>query len=232
MNPEPCILHRNARKRMSTATTRLKICGITTLADARYCAGAGVDYLGFIQHPESPRYIAPEQAKEIIGWVYGPETVGVFVNEPAASINRIAAGAGFSMVQVHGDQEPGFFDALDRPAIKALSIRPDTDAGALAEEMARFAPFVDYFLLDTAKAGQWGGTGTTFDWAVAREVVEAYDVFVAGGLHAGNIRDVIETLHPFAVDLASGVESAPGVKDFDRLAALFDAFASIRTPSS
>ena len=208
---------------MSSSPTKLKICGITTLADARYCAGAGVDYLGFIQYPDSPRYITPDQAREIIGWLYGPEPVGVFVNETAERINEQAASTGFSLVQVHGDYEPAFFNAIEKPVIKAVSIHPHTTPEELAVHLDAFADEVDYFLLDTAKAGLWGGTGTTFNWDIARELTEKYPIFIAGGLNASNVQDVIESLHPYAVDLSSSVEESPGVKDFDRLADVFDA---------
>ena len=91
---------------MNETSTKLKICGITSLADARYCAGAGVDYLGFIQYKNSPRYVEPAQAKEIIGWLYGPEPVGVFVNETAVAINQVVGEVGFTHAQIHGEYEP------------------------------------------------------------------------------------------------------------------------------
>ena len=214
---------------MNDTATKLKICGITSLADARYCAGAGVDYLGFIQYAGSPRYIEPAQAKEIIGWLYGPEPVGVFVNETAETINNIVSNAGFTHAQIHGEYEPQFFQAIDVPTIKAVSIHPHTTGHELSDHLTRFADAVDYFLLDTAKAGLWGGTGSTFDWEIAKELVEQFPIFIAGGINAANIRRVIDTLHPYAVDLASSVEESPGVKDFDKLADLFDAYQSVNS---
>ena len=214
---------------MNETSTKLKICGITSLADARYCAGAGVDYLGFIQYKDSPRYIEPAQAKEIIGWLYGPEPVGVFVNETAASINQLVADVGFTHAQIHGDYEPAFFKDISAKTIKAVSIHPHTSPEELKAQFSRYAEGVDFFLLDTAKAGLWGGTGTPFNWEVAKEIVQDYPTFIAGGIDALNILQVIETLHPYAVDLASGVEESPGVKDFDKLADLFEAFQSLNT---
>lgn len=214
---------------MNEQPTKLKICGITSLADARYCAGAGVDFLGFIQYAGSPRYIEPAQAKEIIGWLYGPEAVGVFVNETAQTINERASTVGFTYAQIHGEYEPSFFKEIDVPTIKAVSIHPHTTPDDLKAHLSQFAEVVDYFLLDTAKAGLWGGTGSTFNWDIAKEWVNQYQMFIAGGIDASNITQVIETLHPFAVDLASGVEESPGVKDFDKLAALFDAYQSINS---
>ncbi|MBX2819459.1 MAG: phosphoribosylanthranilate isomerase [Rhodothermaceae bacterium] len=214
---------------MNETSTKLKICGITSLADARYCAGAGVDYLGFIQYESSPRYIEPSQAKEIIGWLYGPEPVGVFVNESATSINHAVAEVGFTHAQIHGDYEPEFFNDIKAKTIKAVSIHPHTTPEDLQVHFSRYADSVDYFLLDTAKAGLWGGTGTAFNWEIAKEIVQHYPTFIAGGIDASNILQVIEALHPYAVDLASGVEESPGVKDFDKLADLFDAFQSLNT---
>ena len=208
---------------MNPSTPKLKICGITTLADARYCAGAGVDYLGFIQYPDSPRYVTPDQAREIIGWLYGPEPVGVFVNETAENINTIADSTGFALVQLHGDYAPAFFSQIDKPVIKAVSIHPQTTPHELESHLDQFAPVVDFFLLDTAKAGLWGGTGSSFNWEVAAGLTEKYPIFIAGGINASNVQHVIESLHPYAVDLSSGVEESPGVKDFDKLADLFDA---------
>ena len=214
---------------MNETPTKLKICGITSLADARYCAGAGVDFLGFIQYSGSPRYIEPSQAKEIIGWLYGPEPVGVFVNETAKTINEVAGTVGFTHVQIHGDYEPSFFKDISLPTIKAVSIHPHTTTEDLQSHLDQFAGSVDYFLLDTAKTGLWGGTGSTFNWNVAKEIVKQHPIFIAGGINATNIRRVIDTLHPFAVDLASGVEESPGVKDFDKLAAFFDAYQALNT---
>lgn len=205
--------------------TKLKICGITTLADARYCAGAGVDYLGFIQYVGSPRYIAPNEAKEIIEWLYGPEAVGVFVNESVEAINEAVEQTGFTMAQIHGDLPPSAFTDISCPTIKALSVHPDTTEADLRDEIMAYQDFADFFLLDTGKAGYWGGTGETFNWSMAQQLAADYDLFIAGGLNASNVYEVIETLNPYAIDLSSGVEESPGKKDFDKLGALFDAIA-------
>ena len=210
--------------------TSVKICGITTLADARYCAGAGVDYLGFIQYPPSPRYIDPDEAKGIIEWLYGPSYVGVFVNEPADLVNEIAEHAGFSHVQIHGDHPVEYFEALEKPAIKAFSIYPDTKEDDIERACEQYASHVYAFLMDTGKAGMWGGTGETFDWNIVGPAVAAHRVFLAGGLNPENVGNAIETLHPYGIDLSSGVEAEPGVKDFDLLAALFEAVEASAGP--
>ncbi len=208
--------------------TKLKICGITTLADARYCAGAGVDYLGFIQYEGSPRYIKPSEAREIIEWLYGPESVGVFVNERADVINRAVEETGFHVAQVHGDMSPEEIATIEAKSIRALGVSPDTTPEELRKELDRYTDAVDFFLLDTAKAGLFGGTGETFNWEIAQSLTADYPIFIAGGINADNLGQVIRTLSPFAVDLSSSVESSPGVKDFEKLADLFEAYDEFR----
>lgn len=207
---------------------KIKICGITQLADARYCAGAGADYLGFIQYPGSPRYIAPAKAKEIIDWLYGPEPVGVFVNENAQTVNRIADEAGFAYVQLHGTEPPEVCAAVERPVIKAVHVVSDASAEQLRVLMEPYAEHVDYFLLDTHKTSLWGGTGESFNWRLARELSQTYPLFLAGGITAENLEEAVQTMRPYGVDLSSSVESAPGVKDFDKLADFFDAVDAVR----
>lgn len=210
--------------------TRLKICGLTRLEDARYCAAAGADYLGFIQYEGSPRYLPPEAAREIVEWLYGPETVGVFVDADAAEVNRVAALAGFDLVQLHGDETPDVCAAVERPVIKAFRVHPDDNADTLRARIEPYLPHIRYALLDTASATAHGGTGETFDWTVAAGVARDVPLFLAGGLNAGNVARAIAEVHPFAVDVSSGVESAPGVKDLDLLAAFFEALAPEETP--
>lgn len=209
--------------------TRLKICGITNLEDARYCAAAGADYLGFIQYDQSPRYVEPRLAGEIIEWVYGPEAVGVFVNAAADEVNRTADEAGFSLVQLHGAEPPELCADIDRPVIKALRIGPDMTGEQLRRQMDAYAEHVDFFLLDTHRAGLWGGTGETFDWNIVRDLTVDFRVFLAGGIGRDNVEDALGRVNPYAIDLSSSVEEAPGKKDFDRLADFFDRFDRLRS---
>ena len=116
----------------------VKICGLTNLEDARFCAGAGADFLGFIQYPKSPRYVAPEVAATIIAWVYGPESVGVFVNEEAATVNRVAEAANFALVQLHGDEPPELCAQIERPVIKAFRLRPETTVDQMRRKMESY----------------------------------------------------------------------------------------------
>ena len=207
---------------------RLKICGITRLEDARYCAAAGADYLGFIQYEKSPRFVDPLTTKQIIDWVYGPEPVGVFVNADPDTINRTADEAGFTLVQLHGDESPETCAAVARPVIKAVRVRPDSTVAELSEYLHRYRDVADYFLLDTFREDVYGGTGSAFDWAVAQQLSAEFEIFLAGGLGPANIEEAVSTVRPFAVDLSSSLESEPGKKDVDRLADFFEIYDALR----
>ncbi len=207
---------------------KLKICGLTTLADARYCAAAGADYLGFIQYEKSPRYITPKAAGQIIEWIYGAKCVGVFVNASTEAINAAVEEADFAMAQLHGEETPWECAQVQVPVIKAFRVRPDTDLDALRAEMAEYAPYVEAFLLDTYAASAYGGTGHTFDWSMAQTLAHEFPIFLAGGLDTANIKTAIQTVQPFGVDLSSSLEDAPGQKDFDKLGAFFDTFNTLR----
>lgn len=208
-------------------SVKLKICGITELEDARYCAGAGADYLGFVQYSESPRYIAPEQVAEVAEWVHGPQAVGVFVNEAADAVNRTAERAGFDLVQLHGTEPPAVCALVERPVIKAIHVRHDASSDQLRPFMEPYADVVDYFLLDTHDSSVWGGTGESFNWRLVRDLSDAYPLFLAGGINAANVERAVSTMRPYAVDLSSSLESSPGVKDFDKMADFFDAFRAL-----
>ncbi len=204
---------------------RLKICGITNLEDARFCAAAGVDYLGFVFHQKSPRSIPPEHAKDINEWIIGPESVGVFVDEDVEVVNEIAERVGLDFVQMHGSESAETCRLLHRPVIKALGIGPDTTEEELLRAAEDYRGAVDFLLLDSRVDGKSGGTGVPFDWQLARAVSRNHLVFLAGGLHPDNVVGAIEATHPFAIDVSSGVESEPGRKDFDRVTALVDSLS-------
>ena len=204
--------------------TKLKVCGITDLADARFLAGEGVDYLGFIQHEESPRYIAPENVGEMLEWLYGPKPVGVFVNKSARFVNETAETAGFELVQLHGTESPATCAEIERPVIKAIRVRHDAASDQLRALMEPYAEVVDYFLLDTHNSSTWGGTGESFNWRMARDLAGDFPIFLAGGIDADNVERAIHTMRPYAIDLSSSLESAPGQKSFDKIEAFLDAF--------
>lgn len=210
---------------------RVKICGITNLADARYASAAGAEYLGFVRHAASPRHVTVEVARDLIEWLYGPETVGVYLDAPPDDVNRDADRAGFKLVQLHGDETPEDCAVIERPVIKAFHVGPGTDAASVLATMDRYRGAIAYALLDTRIGSRTGGTGTAFDWNVAAEVVaRAGDlpVFLAGGLRPENAAEAVTRVNPFAIDVASGVESSPGLKDYERIEALLDALAPFR----
>ena len=208
--------------------TKLKICGITNLADARFCAAAGADYLGFVQYEGSPRHVAPGDAAEIIAWMYGPKAVGVYVNAPVEEVNRTAEAAGFDLVQLHGVEPPEVCAAVERPVVKALHVAPGTTVDDLRRLMDRYAPHVEAFLLDTKHGDAWGGTGERFDWRIARVLAGEHRLFLAGGLDAENVTEAVRTVRPYGIDLSSSLEYEPGRKDFDKLSAFFAAFDALK----
>jgi phosphoribosylanthranilate isomerase len=207
--------------------TRVKICGITTLEDARFCAAAGANYLGFIQHRESPRYVDPKHVEKIGEWVHGPQPVGVFVNTPPDEVNRIADTAGFALVQLHGDESPEECRAIERPVVKAFRVKHDASVEHLRRLIAPYEDAIDYLLLDTYHTDLWGGTGESFNWRVARDLSSELPLFLAGGIDADNVERAVESIRPYAVDLSSSVESSPGAKSFDKLEKFFDRFQAV-----
>lgn len=209
------------------ARSKVKICGLTSLHDARFVSGALVHYMGFIFYDKSPRYIEPAKAGAIINWIEGPECVGVFVNQPLDDVNMIARQTGIDMIQLHGNEPAEYCDLVEKPIIKAIHISEDTDADKLSEQIEEYRSHVDYLLFDTRVDGQWGGTGQSFDWEILKEISGDIPFFLSGGLTPDNIRGACKTVHPFAVDLSSGVESEPGVKSFDKVEAFMDQMRDI-----
>lgn len=207
--------------------TKVKICGITTLEDARFVSGALADYLGFIFYDKSPRYIEPSKAGAIINWIEGPEKVGVFVNQPLDDVNDISKQTGIDLVQLHGDEPPGYCTMINFPVVKAFHITSDTDSGELSTEMKLYRDSVDYFLFDTKIEGLYGGTGQTFDWSLLENLSMGKPFFLSGGLNSKNVKKAIEKVSPDVVDLSSGLEESPGLKDFDKIDEFFDVMSSL-----
>ena len=190
---------------------RLKICGITRLEDALLATSLGAHALGFIFSQKSPRYISPEKAQEIIKKLPPfVQTVGVFVNEKSETIKTIAQNCGLNLIQLHGDESPTFCEHLDLPCIKAFRIKDEASLKGLVS----YKDKVKGFLLDTYEKGQAGGTGKIFNWELAAKAKEyGIPIILAGGLNPDNIRAAIKTVHPYALDVNSGIESAPGKKN-------------------
>lgn len=199
---------------------RIKICGITNLEDALLAAELGADALGFIFYPPSPRKVAPEEARAIIGQLPPfVSTVGVFVDEDAALVNKLAARLGLDWVQLHGQESPEYCRTLERRVIKGFRIK---DNSSLAD-LAAYRGAAQALLLDTYKKGKTGGTGETFDWRLANEARPYGPIILAGGLTPENVAQAIATARPQAVDVASVVEVAPGKKDPEKLRKFFAA---------
>jgi phosphoribosylanthranilate isomerase len=198
--------------------TRVKICGIRSEEHALAAARAGADLIGLVFAP-SPRQVTPAQAQKIVAALKKDnvrvEAVGVFVDTPADEVNRIALSCRLDRVQLSGDEDRDYCRKIDRPIIKA--VRPGTPPG---EEMARGARLLDnkehVILLDTAVPGRYGGTGKTFDWRLALPIARRFPVIIAGGLTPENVAEAIWAVHPWGVDVSSGVETG-GVKDMVKI---------------
>ncbi|MEX0844100.1 MAG: phosphoribosylanthranilate isomerase [Balneolaceae bacterium] len=212
-----------------TERTKIKICGITNLEDARFAAGALVDYLGFIFYEKSPRYVTPGEAGAIINWIEGPEKVGVFVNQPLDDVNRIAKETGLDYVQLHGDESPEYCELVEKPIIKVIHIEEETVGYLLEHKIEQYAEVADFFLFDTKIKGLWGGTGKSFDWDIMNEMELKTKFFLSGGLNAENIKEAIEMVKPFAIDVSSSLEQKPGKKDFGKIEAFMDEIRILET---
>ena len=190
----------------------LKICGITRLADALHAAEHGAGALGFVFWPRSPRYISPERAIGIIAALPpGVDTVGVFVSESIDAVRAVVAQTGIRVVQLHGDETPSYAIALGRPVLRAITIDQ-------AEEASAAWPEGTTFLMDAADPVRRGGTGIIVDWHKAASAARGRRIVLAGGLTPDNVAGAIGTVRPFGVDVSSGVEDAPGVKNSDKVA--------------
>ncbi len=207
----------------------IKICGITNLDDATAAVAAGADALGFVFHRDSPRYVTPAVAKQIIGTL--PPLVipvGVFVNEELKAVRELMDECGLGLAQLHGEETAGYCQDLARPVLKALRIKDRSSLLALAEYRGRAG--VRGFLLDAFSKESYGGTGLRADWNLAAEAARAAHVILAGGLNQDNIGEAIRSVRPYGVDVSSGVEASPGRKDHLKIRAFIDA-ARVVTPA-
>ena len=202
--------------------TRVKICGITRLEDAQQAVDLGAAALGFNFYPPSPRYVEPAAARAIVNQLPPFVTAaGVFANEAdAGRVISIAHDAGVTTVQLHG---PGFPDLHELLSAFTLVVAVPVREGFKVEELGNLKPSA--YLLDAFDPDRPGGTGKTFDWNAAREAKRYGPIILAGGLTRENVGRAVRVVRPFAVDVASGVESAPGIKDPAKLRAFFAAVA-------
>jgi phosphoribosylanthranilate isomerase len=192
---------------------RVKICGICDFDGAHAAVEAGADLLGF-HFCSSDRRVTPEEAKAIVdALAVRPKIIGVFIDQDVAEVREIADFVGLDMLQLHGSEEPGF-DA-GRPVIKVLKIREGQVPDAAA--------WPDPIMLDSWSVDQRGGTGRTWDWELARELLVTRKVFIAGGLEPGNVGKVVSEFKPYGVDVSSGVEASVRVKDHNKVRAFVHA---------
>ncbi len=205
------------------ASPKIKICGITRAEDALLAEEAGADFLGFIFVKGTPRCITVSRAGEIIRELESAKPVGVFMNQPQSEIKSISEEAGLKMIQLHGNEPPEFCAKVDLPVVKVFSVKAETTPEQLLTEISPYAGVVEYLLFDTYDKNQGGGTGRRFNWNVLEGLSEKLHspYFVAGGLNPENAADAAEKLNPFALDISSGVEQQPGIKDHDKIRKLF-----------
>ena len=190
--------------------TRVKICGITRLEDGLAAAAAGADALGFNFYEKSPRVIDAAQAQAFHAALPAfVARVGLFVNANADFVKTVLAAVPLDLLQFHGDESANYCESFARPYLKALRMKPGLDLAAAAREFAS----AQGILVDAWHEGQFGGTGNSFDWSLLGTAVRSERLILAGGLHPGNVAEAIRQVRPWAVDVSSGVESAPGIKD-------------------
>lgn len=199
--------------------TKIKICGIKTIPDALAAVDAGPDLIGFNFYPKSPRYVEVGMVRNIMSVMrrIGKVTcVGVFVNASVAEILATMDTLGLNLAQLHGDETPEMLKALDGKAFKAFRGIPENINGFERQD----APA---FLVDAAVKGVYGGSGVTADWDGAAALAKKFPLLLAGGLTPENVAEAVRRVQPWGVDVASGVESAPGVKDPGKMKAFVQA---------
>jgi phosphoribosylanthranilate isomerase len=202
--------------------TKIKICGIKTINDAVAAMDAGADLIGFNFYPKSPRYVEVGMCRNIMSMVRQDgraKSIGVFVNASVGEILAIMETLGLNLAQLHGDETVEMLNQLDGKAFKAFRGIPESvDGFARSESPA--------FLVDASVKGVYGGSGVTADWNSAAELAKKYPLLMAGGLTPENVAEAVRRVKPWGVDVASGVESAPGEKDVGKMKAFVRAVHS------
>ena len=200
-----------------------KICGITNLSDAQAAAVHGASAIGFILYEKSSRVISIEDAKFISRHLSNDiSKVGVFVNHDKAFIEEAIRSVSLNIIQLHGDETPGFCNQFDVPVFKAVRIKNEASLSVMDQYN------VAGFLLDTFSNKQYGGTGETFDWSILNEQIDT-PIILSGGLNPDNILDAIDSVNPAAIDVNSGVELSPGKKDHQKINLLFENLKNTNT---
>lgn len=207
--------------------TKVKVCGIKTVNEALAALDAGADMLGFNFYPKSPRYISVGQCRDIMSMMRKYSHimyVGVFVNATVAEVRAALETCALTLAQLHGDETPEMLNALYGKAFKAFRGVPRSLNGFAREDPPAF-------LIDASVKGAYGGTGTTADWGTAAELARQYPLLLAGGLTPENVGEAVRRVKPWGVDVASGVESSPGVKDPLKMRAFVRAVRSAKSPA-
>lgn len=210
-----------------TGRVRIKICGITRVGDGVAAAAAGADAIGFVFWRNSPRVVDVRRAAEIASEL-GPfvSTVGLFVNPDGSEVHTVLDTVPISVLQFHGSEPAGFCAAFGKPWIKAIHA---TDPQRFEQQMQEYKKATG-LLLDNYDPLRVGGTGERFDWSNI-PAARPRPLILAGGLNAGNVAGAVETVRPWGVDVSSGVESAPGIKDKQKIIAFVEAVYSISNAS-
>ena len=206
----------------------VKVCGITRVTDALHAVREGATAIGMVFWPASPRCVRTDIAAEIVAALPATvTTVGVFVNATVDEINRVVKTTGIRVVQLHGDEPPSYVDAVDRPIIRSVTLDTVVD-------VAHGWPEDTTWLLDRADPVRRGGTGEVVDWSRAANVARERRLVLAGGLTSANIAEAIMTVRPYGVDVSSGVEASPGVKDVAKVSLFLKnaraAYAQLQDP--
>jgi phosphoribosylanthranilate isomerase len=201
--------------------TRVKICGITRCQDAQLAVDAGADAIGLVFYEKSPRFVSNEQAAEICNEIPAfVSRVALFKDAEQAFVESVLARVEIELLQFHGSETPGYCEQFDRPYIKAIGMKGiEHDAGFLMSSAETFQS-AKALLLDGHAPGEAGGSGESFDWAAISKIDTP--VVLAGGLTVENVHQAINLVHPYAVDVSSGVERLPGIKDKEKLAAFME----------
>ena len=199
----------------TTFRTRIKVCGITRVADALAAADAGADAIGLVFYAASPRAVSLAQAQEIVQHLPAfVSVVGLFVNPEPSAVAAVLEQVPLDLLQFHGDEPAAFCEQFGRPYLKALRVKPETDLPAMIQQYGSARGI----LLDAWHEGLFGGTGRTFDWDLLKPLKGHTRIILAGGLAPANVAQACRTARPWAVDVSSGVETAPGQKSAELIA--------------